>query len=184
MQVTADGQIKPYGKRRHACLNNDLYRQYSKDVATAMAKAFAGNKNIVGFQIDNELGAEEPYCYCPVCQKRFAGWLRTKYKNIETLNKAWNTTFWSETLDSFDQVWLPRKGDSPSAFQDFQIFNSDCIIDFFNLQWQDNTAARILDNDLNNIINNQGKEPEVKSQLSFYDYLRDRNVKWYWQYWI
>jgi len=134
MQVTADGQIKPYGKRRHACLNNDLYRQYSKDVATAMAKAFAGNKNIVGFQIDNELGAEEPYCYCPVCQKRFAGWLRTKYKNIETLNKAWNTTFWSETLDSFDQVWLPRKGDSPSAFQDFQIFNSDCIIDFFNLQ--------------------------------------------------
>jgi polyphosphate kinase len=49
------------------------------------------------------------------------------------------------------------------------------LIDFFNLQWQDNTAARILDNDLNNIIKNQGMEPEVKSQSCFYDYLRDRN---------
>ena len=134
MQVTADGQRKPYGKRRHACLNNELFRQYSKGVATAMAKAFAGNQDIVGFQIDNELGAEDPYCYCPVCQKRFAEWLKNKYGKIEALNKAWNTTFWSETLDHFDQVWLPHKGDNPSAFQDFQIFNSDCIIDFFNLQ--------------------------------------------------
>ena len=134
MQVTADGQRKPYGKRRHACLNNEMYRQYAKDITIAMAKAFAGNRNIIGFQIDNELGAEEPYCYCPVCQKRFAEWLKTKYGKIETFNKAWNTTFWSETLDDFNQVWLPRKGDNPSAFQDFQIFNSDCIIDFFNLQ--------------------------------------------------
>lgn len=134
MQVAADGQRKPYGKRRHACLNNELYRQYCKDIATAMAKAFAGNKNIIGFQIDNELGAEDPYCYCQVCQKRFAEWLKNKYGSIDALNKAWNTTFWSETLDDFDQVWLPHKGDNPSAFQDFQIFNSDCIIDFFNIQ--------------------------------------------------
>lgn len=51
------------------------------------------------------------------------------------------------------------------------------LIDFFNLQWKDNTAARILDNDLNNIIKNQGVKPQVKSQLVFYDYLRDRNVR-------
>ena len=51
------------------------------------------------------------------------------------------------------------------------------LIDFFNLQWQDNTAARILDNDLNNVIKNQDKLPHVKSQLAFYDYLRERNVR-------
>jgi len=51
------------------------------------------------------------------------------------------------------------------------------LIDFFNLQWQDNTAARILDNELNNVIHNQGKEPKIKSQLNFYDYLRERNVR-------
>ena len=51
------------------------------------------------------------------------------------------------------------------------------LVDFFNLQWRDNTAARILDNDLNNIINNQGSTPQVKSQLLFYDYLLDRNAR-------
>ena len=50
------------------------------------------------------------------------------------------------------------------------------LIDFFNLQWEDNTAARILDNDLNNVIKNQDVLPRVKSQLLFYDYLRNRNV--------
>ncbi len=49
------------------------------------------------------------------------------------------------------------------------------LIGFFNLQWEDNTAARILDNDLNNNISNQGTIPLMKSQLAFYDYLRDRN---------
>ena len=50
------------------------------------------------------------------------------------------------------------------------------LLDFFDLQWQDNTAARILDNDLNNRIKNEGKEPHVKSQLGFYDYLRESNA--------
>ena len=53
----------------------------------------------------------------------------------------------------------------------------DELIDFFNLQWQDNTAARILDNDLKNRIKNEGNEPRVKSQLGFYDHLREKNVR-------
>ncbi len=51
------------------------------------------------------------------------------------------------------------------------------LINFFNLQWQDNTAARILDNDLKNVIKNQEETPKIKSQLLFYDYLRDRNSR-------
>jgi polyphosphate kinase len=49
------------------------------------------------------------------------------------------------------------------------------LIDFFNMQWQDNTAARILDNDLNNMIKDYEKQPKIKSQISFYDYLRGQN---------
>ena len=51
------------------------------------------------------------------------------------------------------------------------------LLDFFNLQWQDNSASRILDNDLNNTIKNEGVEPRIKSQLGFYDYLRERNLR-------
>ena len=59
-------------------------------------KLFVGNKNVVGFQIDNELGAEDPYCYCEVCRKKFAKWLQDKYGTVEKLNNVWGLTFWSE----------------------------------------------------------------------------------------
>ena len=134
MQVTEMGQRKPYGKRRHACLNNETYRKYSMGIAEELAKTFANNPNVVGFQIDNELMAEEPYCYCETCRQKFADWLKKKYKTIEILNKTWGLTFWSENLTSFNQVFLPRKGDNPGCFVDYQDFYSDCTIEYFNLQ--------------------------------------------------
>jgi polyphosphate kinase len=55
------------------------------------------------------------------------------------------------------------------------IYDSDLkkeILGFLDLQWSDNTSARILDNALNNTINNQGNYPLSTSQLSFYDFLQ------------
>jgi polyphosphate kinase len=46
------------------------------------------------------------------------------------------------------------------------------LIEFLNLQWKDNTSARILDNDLTNRINNQENNPDLTSQLAFYDSLK------------
>jgi beta-galactosidase len=134
MQVSASGERKPYGKRRHACLNNPVYRNYCLRIATALATEFKGNNDVIAYQIDNELMAEEPYCYCSSCQKKFSQWLADKYKTVDKLNTAWNLDFWSQNVRSFDEVYLPRKGDNPSCFQNYQEFNSDCAIDFYNLQ--------------------------------------------------
>jgi polyphosphate kinase len=51
------------------------------------------------------------------------------------------------------------------------------LIRFFDLQWQDNSAARILDNQLNNRIRNYGDQPKVRSQITFYEYLRGQNAE-------
>ena len=134
MQVTETGQRKSYGKRRHACLNNETYRNYSVKIAQQLATAFANNPNVEGFQIDNELMAEEPYCYCETCRLKFANWLKEKYKTLENLNNTWGLTFWSENLTDFKQVFLPRKGDNPGCFVDYQEFYSDCTIEYFKLQ--------------------------------------------------
>ena len=134
MQVTETGQRKPYGKRRYACLNNEIYRNFSVKIAEQLATTFANNPNVEGFQIDNELMAEEPYCYCETCRLKFADWLKAKYKTIETLNSTWGLTFWSENLTNFNQVFLPRKGDNPGCFVDYQEFYSDCTIAYFKLQ--------------------------------------------------
>ncbi|MCX6220444.1 MAG: polyphosphate kinase 1 [Bacteroidia bacterium] len=46
------------------------------------------------------------------------------------------------------------------------------LLGFLDLQWKDNTSARILDNGLSNQINNQGTFPLLTSQLAFYDFLQ------------
>jgi len=46
------------------------------------------------------------------------------------------------------------------------------LLGFLDLQWKDNTSARILDNGLSNQINNQGTFPPLTSQLAFYDFLQ------------
>ena len=46
------------------------------------------------------------------------------------------------------------------------------LLGFLDLQWKDNTSARILDNGLSNQINNQGTFPPLTSQLAFYELLQ------------
>lgn len=46
------------------------------------------------------------------------------------------------------------------------------IIGFLELQWKDNTASRLLDNELSNKIINHGQQPAITSQVAFYDFLR------------
>ncbi|MCK9638756.1 MAG: polyphosphate kinase 1 [Prolixibacteraceae bacterium] len=46
------------------------------------------------------------------------------------------------------------------------------LLGFLDLQWKDNTSARILDNKLSNQINNQDTFPPLTSQLEFYDFLQ------------
>lgn len=134
MILDSNGKRKPYGRRRHACLNNEDYRQYSLRITSKLAEHYKNNKSVIGFQVDNELATEEPYCYCTECLKSFIIWLKRKYHTIEALNKAWGTAFWSETLDCFEQVWLPRKMDNPSAYLDYQRFYSDVVLNFYRMQ--------------------------------------------------
>jgi polyphosphate kinase len=51
----------------------------------------------------------------------------------------------------------------------------DELLHFINLQWQDNSAARILDNNLNNYI--LDGQPKIRSQITFYEYLREQSSK-------
>jgi polyphosphate kinase len=51
------------------------------------------------------------------------------------------------------------------------------LLKFIDLQWNDNTSARILDKDLTNNINNHGSLPRVTSQLAFYDILQSTSVE-------
>lgn len=133
-QFMEDGHVRGFGKRRHACINNRNYRWYTARIVRKMAEHYRDNPNVIGYQLDNELMAEGPYCYCPTCVGDFRTWLRKKYKTIENLNKQWGTAFWGLRYMTWEEIVMPRKDQNPSAVLDMRRFFSDSYIEYAKLQ--------------------------------------------------
>lgn len=135
-QHHADGRRREFGGRRHYCVNSQTYRMLSVRIAEAMGNHYRDNPHVIGYQIDNELMAEDPFCYCPSCVRKFQGWLREKFGTVEELNRRWGLDFWSQRYRSFDEVILPKinSHQSPSSTLDLQRFFSECFVEYAALQ--------------------------------------------------
>ena len=138
LPVDQDGHIMGPGGRRHYCYNSPEYRELTRKIVTAMTEHYKDNLNVIGWQIDNELGCHESNrCYCDNCLAKFREWLKNKYGTLENLNNSWGTVFWSQTYNSWDEVILPRRtvgAHNPSLLLDFCRFVSDSTIDYQNFQ--------------------------------------------------
>ena len=100
-----DGTTGDHGSRQNASFSSTFYRQYSLNMVEELAKRYGNNKQIIGWQVDNE--PRKFFDYNPDAQSRFRVWLKQKYKNIDALNKAWGTNFWSGTYSDFQQINIP-----------------------------------------------------------------------------
>ena len=77
--------------------------------------------------MSNELGCHNALCYCDVSAAAFRRWLADRYGDVDALNDAWGTTFWSQRYGSFDEVLPPRATLStrnPGQVLDFHRFSS------------------------------------------------------------
>jgi len=117
------------GTRGLGSIVNTKYRGFVKNIVTEMAKRYGQNKNVIGWQIDNEPGAISDYS--PSSQEAFRTWLKNKYKNIDALNSAWGAAFWSQWFNNFSQVIIPNTnlvgwwGNNPHALLDFKRYAAD-----------------------------------------------------------
>lgn len=127
-----------HGTRANGSLSNEIFRQYVERVNTAMARRYGNNKNVVGWQLDNE--PEGKSDFSPVAQKAFRQWLQSKYKTIAELNRAWGNAFWSQLYNSFDQVIIPNAGlvgwwgSNPHALLDYRRFTAEVQAEFLDFQ--------------------------------------------------
>ncbi len=93
--------------RCHICKSSPIARKKNAQIVTEMAKAFAGVKGIIGWQIDNELFPYGDGCFCENCKKGFRSYLKEKFGTTEKLNKAWGMARWSLDYNSFEEVEPP-----------------------------------------------------------------------------
>lgn len=127
--INREGHREVFGNRQINCFSSGTYRLMSQKITTAMARHFAGNPNVVGWQLDNEFWG--PYCYCNTCERTFQNWLRKKYGTIENVNEQYGTIFWGQCYRDFSEIHLPRhKSSNPSLDLDYKRFHSENVVSF------------------------------------------------------
>lgn len=96
-----------HGARQHASFASPLYRELAYKMIEKLAEHYGSDPRIVGWQLDNEPAVQ--FDYNPKAEEGFRDFLREKYNNdIQALNTAWDTAFWSEVYRSFDEITLPK----------------------------------------------------------------------------
>lgn len=105
MRVSKQGVRNRHGVRHNHCMSSENYRNKVKIMNEKLAEEFGTHPGLLMWHISNEFGGE---CYCPLCVKRFQEYLRSVFENdIEKLNHAWWTTFWSHRFTDFSQIEPP-----------------------------------------------------------------------------
>lgn len=131
LRVNANRQRHGFGERHNHCYTSPVYREKVRQMNTRLAQRYGKHPAVIAWHISNEYGGE---CYCDKCQDAFRAYLRKRYNNdIDTLNHAWWTTFWSHRYDSFEQIEAPTALTDKSIHGlnlDWKRFVSDQTIDF------------------------------------------------------
>lgn len=105
MRVDAYGVRYHHGVRHNHCMSSPVYRDKVRTIIRKLHEAVGSHPGLIMWHISNEFGGE---CYCPLCVKRFQDYLAGKFDNdIEKLNHAWWTTFWSHNYNDFSQIEPP-----------------------------------------------------------------------------
>ncbi len=159
MRCNEMGVRNHHGFRHNHCMTSTDFRNKVEIIDTALAKRFAGHPGLLMWHISNELGG---YCYCDSCRKKFQEWLADRYDHdINKLNKAWWTTFWSHTFNSFDQI------DPPYS-------NGEACVLGLNLDWKrycTYSATDFMKFEIDTLRKAGAKEPTTTNYMDmFYDY--------------
>ncbi|AXL13469.1 beta-galactosidase [Microbacterium foliorum] len=128
LPVGEDGTVFQQGGRQGYCPSSPVFRAYAAEVVTRVVERYGDHPAVSLWHVSNELGCHNALCYCGTSAEAFRGWLRDRYDDIDALNRAWGTTFWSQRYSDFDDVRVPAQALSlrnPGQILDFQRFSSD-----------------------------------------------------------
>ena len=130
----ADGTVLWPGGRQAWCPSSPVFRQRALALVTALAERFHDHPALVMWHVSNELGGHNSRCYCDVSAAAFRGWLLRRYGDLDALNEAWGTAFWSQRYGDWEHVLPPRTAPTfpnPTQQLDFARFGSDALLDCY-----------------------------------------------------
>ncbi len=136
MAVLSDQGIrKAHGGRRHCCSSHSDFIKHSMIIVEKLAQEFGSDKNVIGWQIDNEIYPNDPGCCCMYCREAFHRRLREKYGSVEEINRAWNLNIFSQNYESIDDIPIPINGwHNPQIKLEWALSQAQNHIEFVHMQ--------------------------------------------------
>ncbi|WP_294373907.1 beta-galactosidase [uncultured Clostridium sp.] len=132
LRVNSDRSKNLHGQRHNHCFTSPVYRKKTKEINRILAERYKDHPALIMWHISNEYGGE---CHCDLCQEAFRNWLKKKYNNdLDKLNKAWWTGFWSHRFNRWSQIESPSEHGEMFVHGhnlDWKRFVTDQTIDFF-----------------------------------------------------
>jgi beta-galactosidase len=121
------------GSRQSWCPSSPVFREHALRLVERMARRYGAHPAVRLWHVSNELGCHNGRCWCDVSAAAFRRWLAERYGDVEKLNDAWGTAFWSQHYGTFDEVLPPRitpAVPNPTQQLDFARFSSDALLDY------------------------------------------------------
>ncbi|MGZ0711963.1 beta-galactosidase (plasmid) [Coraliomargarita sp. W4R53] len=137
LPVTEDGTRLAVGSRQQYCPSSPVYRERARILVERLVTRYAKHPAVEMWHINNEYGCHVSHCYCDQSAVAFRGWLAARYGNVDGLNRAWATAFWSQGYSTFDEVTPPRAAPTfrnPTQLLDFDRFSSEELIACFDVE--------------------------------------------------
>ncbi|MFE6940358.1 beta-galactosidase [Streptomyces chartreusis] len=138
LPVDKDGRGLSYGSRQTFCPSSPAYREAALRMAGELARRYADHPALAMWHVHNEYGCHNAECYCDESAAAFRRWLRRRYADdLDALNDAWGTRFWSQWYYDWDEILPPRPtGAVPNPTQqlDWRRFSSDELLSLYEAE--------------------------------------------------
>ncbi|WP_198174733.1 beta-galactosidase [Spirosoma arboris] len=131
LATTPQGQNR-YGVRQNMDITNTHFRFHAERVIRKIMEHVKGHPAIIGYQVDNETkhynttGAN--------VQALFVQYMKTKYKTLDAINKAYGLDYWSNRINNWADFPSTVGSINASLSAEFSKFQRKLVTDY--LAWQ------------------------------------------------
>jgi beta-galactosidase len=137
LPVTQNGVVLHPGARQQYCPSSAAYKEKASELVRRIADRYKDHPVLAMWHVNNEYGCHVAECYCDASAEHFREWLRARYGDLDTLNEAWGTAFWSQRYGDWGEILPPRSAPTfanPTQQLDFRRFSSDALLELYEME--------------------------------------------------
>jgi beta-galactosidase len=131
LPVREDGTVLYPGGRQQYCPSSPAYRRAAVALVERLAERYGGHPALALWHVGNEYGCHVARSFSDAATAGFRAWLRDRYGDLDALNAAWSTAFWSQRYGDWEEIHPPRTVPAfpnPAQQVDFSRYSNQALL--------------------------------------------------------